>query len=157
MIDEHFSSPNLRKTISEPETGIERLHIGSNLHVRLPSESRQLNGSSILPVIRRYRFDPSREFRNRFSEFEAWRTFIGNLANLCWLDSSWNSSEATRGMAGSGPPTFLQDQFCNSSKSDEKLLGGGGLKSKYPKSLYPQSSNPYQKCKANMSTLSFVS
>ena len=37
MIHERFSSPNLRKTISEPKTEIERNHVCLYLHVRFPS------------------------------------------------------------------------------------------------------------------------
>ena len=57
MTDEHLSSPNVRKMISEPQTGIEPSHWSSE-------------GG---------RFGICLGLRNCFSEVIAWRTFIDHL------------------------------------------------------------------------------
>ena len=67
MIDGRSSNPNLRKTISESDMGIERATHMSNFHVRLPSESRYYNGLSVSRVFTRW-FDFRLGLRNRFSQ-----------------------------------------------------------------------------------------
>ena len=46
---------------------------------------------------------------------------------------------------GSGSPTILQDQFCNSSKSDTKLLGWGVM-SKDLRSLHETGKTFHKSC-----------